>query len=166
MQLDVVLEVLGHLHPIDLIHVSCTSKEFHELLRSPVTDSTWRNSFLVEYKLPQCPPQLSGRRWAKLLFGPRECGRPDTDSDYILSRLACVRCLEENLLDVMPGYTDSRELNSVVHRTPSGGMGECSGAAMALPLLRCTPSIFTKADLRPLAGSSNRRWCRFRKIAW
>ncbi|KAJ7639953.1 hypothetical protein DFH06DRAFT_1216240 [Mycena polygramma] len=135
MPLDVLLEIIGHLHPIDLIHVSCTSKDFHELLRSPVTDSPWRNSFLAEYQLPECPPQVSGRRWAKLLFGPRicdECGGPGVDPDYILCRRACIHCLHKNLRD----STDNPELDDTVNRTQWWGDGrhmfwESDGTAVA-----------------------------------
>ncbi|KAJ7258875.1 hypothetical protein C8J57DRAFT_1643529 [Mycena rebaudengoi] len=98
MQLDIVLEILGYLHPLELLEVSRTSKTFHELLRSVATDSTWRNSFMVEDhpespadQLPQCPSQLSGRRWAKLLFGAQICEECDqressADVDYVLWR--------------------------------------------------------------------------------
>ncbi|KAJ6540547.1 hypothetical protein B0H19DRAFT_1175821 [Mycena capillaripes] len=124
MQLDIVLEVLGHLHPIMLLQVSRTSKSFRELLRSPITDLTWRNSFLVDAQLPECPRQISGRRWMKLLFGPRicdECGQADTDADYIIWRRVCNICMAQNLLDEMPGYSASHELNSLVHRIHRGG---------------------------------------------
>ncbi|KAJ6540515.1 hypothetical protein B0H19DRAFT_1175786 [Mycena capillaripes] len=124
MQLDIVLEVLGHLHPIMLLQVSRTNKSFRELLRSPITDLTWRNSFLVDAQLPECPCQISGRRWAKLLFGPQicdECGQANTDADYIIWRRVCEICMDQNLLDEMPGYSASHELNSLVHRTHRGG---------------------------------------------
>ncbi|KAJ6471601.1 hypothetical protein C8R47DRAFT_1147349 [Mycena vitilis] len=135
MPLDILLEIIGHLHPIELIHLSCTSKDFIELLRSPVTDSTWLNSLRVEYQLPDCPPQVSGRRWAKLLFGPRvcdECGRPDVDPDYFIWRRACLRCLNRNLRD----STDDEELDITVNRTQWWGDGawmfwESDGTAVA-----------------------------------
>ncbi|KAJ6471608.1 hypothetical protein C8R47DRAFT_745357 [Mycena vitilis] len=127
MQLDIVLEVLGHLHPVELLQVSRTSKSFRELLRSPVTDLTWRNAFLVEEPLPKCPPQLSGRRWAKLLFGPRvcdECGQVDTDPDYVLWRRVCDVCMDKHLLAEVPGYSKTHELNSMVYRTLRGNLSD------------------------------------------
>ncbi|KAJ6540507.1 hypothetical protein B0H19DRAFT_863112, partial [Mycena capillaripes] len=57
------------LHPIMLLQLLRASKTFRELLCSPITNLTWRDSFLVDSQLPRCPPQISGRRWAKLLFG-------------------------------------------------------------------------------------------------
>ncbi|KAJ7899781.1 hypothetical protein B0H13DRAFT_2029457, partial [Mycena leptocephala] len=118
MQVDIVLEVLGYLHPLELIQVSRTSRTFRELLHS--TDSMWRTSFLIDDRLPQCPPQIPGRRWVKLLFGPKiceTCGQPNTDADYIIWRRVCIPCMDQNLLDVVPGYTETHELNSAVHRT-------------------------------------------------
>ncbi|KAJ7899771.1 hypothetical protein B0H13DRAFT_1718047 [Mycena leptocephala] len=118
MQVDIVLEVLGYLHPLELIQVSRTSRAFRELLHS--TDPIWRTSFLTDDRLPQCPPQIPGRRWVKLLFGPKICdicGQPNTDADYIIWRRVCIPCMDENLLDVVPGYTETHELNSAVHRT-------------------------------------------------
>ncbi|KAF7365920.1 F-box domain-containing protein [Mycena venus] len=134
MQLDIVLEILGYLHPLELLQVSRTNKAFHELLRSPVTDSTWRNSFMVEDhpdsppdQLPQCPSQLSGRRWAKLLFGAQiceECGQREssTDFDYALWRRVCDTCVEVNLLETMPGYDASHEIYSMIPTTTRVGL--------------------------------------------
>ncbi|KAJ7776366.1 hypothetical protein B0H16DRAFT_1006475 [Mycena metata] len=122
MQLDIVLEVLSYLHPLELTRVARTNKTFRQLLHSPVSDALWRNSFLVVDSLPHCPPQIPGRRWTKLLFGPRicdECGQPDSNVDYILRRRVCTKCLAQNLLDTVPGYAESHELNSldIFHRT-------------------------------------------------
>jgi hypothetical protein len=83
-------QILGYLHPLELLQVSRANKAFRELLYAPITDLTWRNSFLVEndpdslgtdadnpdsspYQIPLCPPHMSGRRWARLLFGPQIC---------------------------------------------------------------------------------------------
>ncbi|KAJ7239805.1 hypothetical protein C8J57DRAFT_1527848 [Mycena rebaudengoi] len=110
MDLDIVLEILRYLHPLELLQISRTSKAFHELLRFPITDLTWRNSFMVEDhpktrasdpKLPPCPSQISGRRWAKLLFSPKICEeccqcKSSADVDYALLRRVCDTCLDAN----------------------------------------------------------------------
>ncbi|KAJ7236480.1 hypothetical protein C8J57DRAFT_1376559 [Mycena rebaudengoi] len=103
MQLDIVLEILGYLHPLELLH-------------APITELTWQNSFLVEndpdcaaadsfdlvfasYELPQCPAQTSGLWWVKFLFGPRicqECGQSGADADHLLLRRVCLSCLEKS----------------------------------------------------------------------
>jgi hypothetical protein len=88
-----------------------------------------------------------------------------------------------SLLDEMPGYNESHELNSMLHRTLRAGknikfadpvirgsiylkVGDLamepstrsvadSGAAMALVSLHCTKLITHKAGLRPSAVLSN-----------
>ncbi|KAJ6483251.1 hypothetical protein C8R45DRAFT_1075535 [Mycena sanguinolenta] len=88
MQLDIVLEILAYLQPLELVQVSHTNKSFRGLLSSSFTDSLWRNSFLVEetpdpeaWPLPRCPSDISGRWWTSLVSGPQicwECGQSDT----------------------------------------------------------------------------------------
>ncbi|KAJ6602029.1 hypothetical protein DFH09DRAFT_1126198 [Mycena vulgaris] len=108
-------QILGHLHPLMLVQVSRASQSFRHLLRSPITDSTWRNSFLVDAQLPCCPSQVSGRRWAKLLFGCHicdECGLPGTNPDYIICRRVCTSCMD-------PKHV--RELHIMVHKALRAG---------------------------------------------
>ncbi|KAJ6453747.1 hypothetical protein C8R45DRAFT_1038781 [Mycena sanguinolenta] len=130
MHLDIVLEILEYLHPLELVQLSRTNRSFHDLLDSPITNSTWRNSFLVEDhpdceddRLPQCPSSMSGRWWTKLLFGPQicwHCGRSNTEPDYYIWRRVCTTCAEKNLIDAIPGYSETHELNSTVRRTMLG----------------------------------------------
>ncbi|KAJ7089066.1 hypothetical protein C8R44DRAFT_990908 [Mycena epipterygia] len=119
MHIDIILEVLGHLHPIDLMHVSRTSKTFQLLLKSPVAASTWRNSFILE-NLPHCPIQMPGRSWAGLLFGPQicdACGAPNTLPDYIIWRRLCTECMNQTLSTNVAGYDSSHEINTLIPRT-------------------------------------------------
>ncbi|KAF7303438.1 F-box domain-containing protein [Mycena indigotica] len=96
---DVLLEILGHLHPLELLHVARTCKPLRALLLSPVADSTWRNSFYVEAipALPKCPEGFQARRWARLLFGPRvceRCGRGGVDANYTRWQRLCTSCID------------------------------------------------------------------------
>ncbi|KAF7293281.1 hypothetical protein HMN09_01207000 [Mycena chlorophos] len=98
--IDIVFEVLSHLHPLDLIHVSRTNKAFRDLLLCPNADALWRNAFAANPPLPSCPAQTSGRRWTRLLFGQLICDEckclsPDTKADYVLCRRLCDACLDE-----------------------------------------------------------------------
>ncbi|KAJ7176242.1 hypothetical protein C8R43DRAFT_1197867 [Mycena crocata] len=107
MHLDILFEVLSHLHPIELVHVSRTSKTFRALLHSPSADSTWRNTSLLRDPLPECPPEISARRWVKLLFGEQicdYCGTPNTVPDYTIRRRLCTPCLDWNLQINVAGY--------------------------------------------------------------
>ncbi|KAF8197761.1 hypothetical protein K438DRAFT_1967320 [Mycena galopus ATCC 62051] len=170
MQLDIVLEILGYLHPLELRQVSRTNKGFRDLLNSPVTDLTWRNSFLVEDhpysledRLPECPAEMSGRRWAKLLFGSRicdDCGRSQADADYHLRRRVCGTCLDQNLINAVPGYSESHIINSAVIRTTrvgedyngswteDGRLWRSDGAALAAQYELCVTEGGPEAALR------------------
>ncbi|KAJ6563481.1 hypothetical protein B0H10DRAFT_2115209 [Mycena sp. CBHHK59/15] len=120
MHVDIVFEVLGHLHPIDLMHVSRTSKMYRELLHSPTAGPIWRNAFVGRDPLPMCPVEICGRRWAKLLFGPRkcdECGKPDTSPDYTIQRRLCSGCMNSKLFNGVPNYGWAHEVNTLVAKT-------------------------------------------------
>ncbi|KAF7361001.1 F-box domain-containing protein [Mycena sanguinolenta] len=73
MPIDIVLEVLNFLHPLDLVHLAQTSRNFRGLLHEPAQEGIWRASFTAP--LPMCPSNISGRRWAWLLFAPYFCER-------------------------------------------------------------------------------------------
>lgn len=68
------VQVFELLHPIDLFHVSRTSKSFRALLTSPSTQGLWRTSFLRNSsQVPYCPTDVPILRWVDLLFGPAIC---------------------------------------------------------------------------------------------
>ncbi|KAF7297495.1 F-box domain-containing protein [Mycena indigotica] len=96
LQTDVLLEVLLHLHPLELVQLSRVCKSLRELLLAPVADSTWRNAFMIDPHIPRCPAGFSARRWTALLFGPRECEAchmPGVDVDYSLWCRLCSPCI-------------------------------------------------------------------------
>ncbi|KAJ7499944.1 hypothetical protein FB451DRAFT_1162346 [Mycena latifolia] len=120
MHIDIVLEVLGHLHPLELIQVSCVNKAFRGLLLAPITTVLWRSAFDGHPPLPMCPPEISPRRWAKLLFGPRQCegcGALNTLPDYRIWRQLCTDCMNVKLCSDVPKYPSSHEVNSLVAKT-------------------------------------------------
>ncbi|KAF7333004.1 hypothetical protein MVEN_02406700 [Mycena venus] len=120
MPIDILLEVLGHLHPIDLKHVASVNKAFHGLLHSSHGEAVWRSAFVGRAPLPLCPTEISGRRWSKLLFGPRrcdECGARDIAPDYRLWRRLCTDCMNLKLYNGVPSYTSSHEVNTLVVKT-------------------------------------------------
>ncbi|KAJ7257533.1 hypothetical protein B0H12DRAFT_1322808 [Mycena haematopus] len=98
MHIDIVLEVLSFLHPLDLLHLFRTTRDFRSLLHEPALDRIWRESFIAP--LPMCPRDISGRRWAHLLFGPHsceECGRGATLPDFAILRRLCSECMRSLL---------------------------------------------------------------------
>ncbi|KAJ7648224.1 hypothetical protein DFH06DRAFT_1209776 [Mycena polygramma] len=126
MCIDIVLEVLAHLHPLDLIHLSRTTREFRQLLHEPGSDRIWREAFLAP--LPRCPSEMSGRQWANRLFGSAKCeacGRSETPPDYTIWRRICQDCERYNLSYVNNLYP--AELSKLVAGTRRSGYGYSPG---------------------------------------
>ncbi|KAF8213024.1 hypothetical protein K438DRAFT_2010155 [Mycena galopus ATCC 62051] len=101
MHIDIVLAVLSFLHPLDLLHLSRTNREFRAFLHGPALDRIWRESFIEP--LPVCPSEIPARRWAHLLFGAyscEECGRGDTLPDFAVLRRLCTECMDQLLWDL------------------------------------------------------------------
>ncbi|KAJ7166121.1 hypothetical protein C8R46DRAFT_294544 [Mycena filopes] len=120
MHIDILLEVLGHLHPLDLMHVARTNKAFRHLLLSPLTTPLWRAAFVGRPPMPECPSEICGRRWSKLLFGARvcdECGKADVAPDYRIWRRLCSSCMGWFLYNGVPTYSYSHEVNTLLART-------------------------------------------------
>ncbi|KAJ7248943.1 hypothetical protein C8J57DRAFT_1672025 [Mycena rebaudengoi] len=120
MHIDILYEVIGHLHPIDLIHLSRTSTDFRALLLARAAAPLWRDAFEGRRPLPACPQHISGRRWALLLFGVRRCeacGDPDTSPDYIICRRLCTDCMDAKLVTDVPGYEASHLIQTLVPKT-------------------------------------------------
>ncbi|KAJ7055848.1 hypothetical protein C8F01DRAFT_447397 [Mycena amicta] len=95
VQIDILLEILAYLHPLELIQVARTTKSLRAVLLSPVADSTWRTSFRLDEYAPRPPEGFPARRWAKLLFGPRICDlchTPRVDANYTIWRRLCLAC--------------------------------------------------------------------------
>ncbi|KAJ7124435.1 hypothetical protein C8R44DRAFT_148235 [Mycena epipterygia] len=133
VHIDLLLEVLGHLHPIDLMHVARATRAFRELLHAPISAAVWRSAFVGRAPLPSCPPDIPGRRWAKLLFGPSqcdECEAPNTSPDYIIRRRLCVQCMNLRLLYGVPGYPPSHVVHTLV-AMGSHGIWPADGIAVA-----------------------------------
>ncbi|KAJ6548063.1 hypothetical protein B0H10DRAFT_1969375 [Mycena sp. CBHHK59/15] len=64
MHIDIALEVHGHLHPLNLLHMSWRTWEFRALLHAPVTGTIWCEALVAP--LPRCPSMIPRRRWAQL----------------------------------------------------------------------------------------------------
>ncbi|KAJ6468000.1 hypothetical protein C8R47DRAFT_1223489 [Mycena vitilis] len=131
--IDIVLEVLAHLHPLDLIHLSRTTREFRQLLHEPGMDRIWRGAFVSP--LPKCPSEMLGRRWANRLFGSakcemrfpttwdtpsghlfKACGRSETPLDYTIWRRICHQLIRL-------GNLHPPELSKLIAGTRRSGYG-------------------------------------------
>ncbi|KAJ7837706.1 hypothetical protein B0H13DRAFT_2105152 [Mycena leptocephala] len=69
LPLDILLEILKIVHPLDLLYLSRTNKALREFLLDRTSVSIWRGSLeLVEGSPPQCPPYTNEVQWTRLLF--------------------------------------------------------------------------------------------------
>ncbi|KAJ2921262.1 hypothetical protein H1R20_g15831, partial [Candolleomyces eurysporus] len=96
LPLDVCFEILSHLHPIDLYHLSITSKSLRKLVISPALTFAWQRSFEEHREVaPPCPPGISKPQWATFLFGStvcEDCGSVKAHLDFGLMRRLCDIC--------------------------------------------------------------------------
>ncbi|KAI0723984.1 hypothetical protein C8T65DRAFT_628118 [Cerioporus squamosus] len=70
MPLDILYEILSHLHPYDLLHLARTTKAFRVLLMSRSAVTVWKHARENVPGLPDCPSDLSEPAYANLLFDP------------------------------------------------------------------------------------------------
>ncbi|KAF4614914.1 hypothetical protein D9613_003341 [Agrocybe pediades] len=70
MPMDILVEIFGHLDPLDLIHLTWTTKAFRALLLSKNGNSyaIWKSSIANVPGLPPCPEDLSEPKYAHLTF--------------------------------------------------------------------------------------------------
>ncbi len=66
-------QILETLHPIDLYHITLTTRALRELILSRSASVIWEKSFKAYSEIPFYPPDVSAPRWASLLFGPATC---------------------------------------------------------------------------------------------
>ncbi|KAK6987598.1 F-box domain-containing protein [Favolaschia claudopus] len=140
MQLDIIIEIITYLHPLELSQLARVNKAFRGLLNSSATDLIWRRSFLVDddpqnqkFRLPRCPAGISGRQLTRLLYCPlacEVCGASIESPDYNLWRRICLQCTRAHLRTIPRQYKCDHELYSMIprriivdryHRTPEFG---------------------------------------------
>ncbi|KAK7677275.1 hypothetical protein QCA50_019776 [Cerrena zonata] len=101
LPVELVIQILSYLHPLDLLMWARVSKDYRVLLLSRGSKSIWvssRHSCGIE-GLPECPPHLSEPRYAALLFTDacQACGgRSAFNFDRTLLLRFCDRCYKKN----------------------------------------------------------------------
>ncbi|TFK66973.1 hypothetical protein BDN72DRAFT_843602 [Pluteus cervinus] len=77
MPVEIFLEVIEHLHPLDLYHLSKTCNAMNDFIQrhSALWLTVWRS-----HSVPPPPPSFSFPRWAEFLFGPAIC---DVCQNYV-----------------------------------------------------------------------------------
>ncbi|KAF4614858.1 hypothetical protein D9613_003364 [Agrocybe pediades] len=101
MPMDILVEIFGHLKPLDLLHLTWTTKSFRALLLSKNADSRaiWKESIANVPGLPPCPEDLSEPKYTHLAFVNicHKCDRKTSSVEifwHARVRL-CKRCREE-----------------------------------------------------------------------
>lgn len=98
---DLILEIFGYLHPIDLYHLGQTSKALRRIVMTNNGLSLWKVAFENLPRLPPCPPGVSEPHWVALLFGPDICGvcrRYGALVDFTFLRRFCTFCMRQNCI--------------------------------------------------------------------
>ncbi|KAG6848400.1 hypothetical protein H0H93_000533 [Arthromyces matolae] len=82
---ELVYEVFGHLHPLDLYHMSLASKHLRALVGSENSRSLWCLSYERHRPTAPCPRDMHPLKWANLLFGRFKCQQYRIVSTCIVS---------------------------------------------------------------------------------
>ncbi|KAG2153723.1 uncharacterized protein EDB93DRAFT_210913 [Suillus bovinus] len=100
--IDILLEIFGHLEPLDLLRLFRTHKAFRQVLSSNHAASVWKAARVNRGGVPDCVPGMSEIEWAELLFNNsccEECGKKGIwRIDFGLRRRICRLCLNEDLV--------------------------------------------------------------------
>ncbi|KAF8529890.1 hypothetical protein JB92DRAFT_626746 [Gautieria morchelliformis] len=94
-------KVFGHLHPLDLLHLSRTSKELRRVLMSRHSTFVWKTARLRIKGFPTCPDDLSEPQYARLAFETtcHKCGKSRTlKIDWNIRVRSCQPCLKASLV--------------------------------------------------------------------
>ncbi|RDB27016.1 hypothetical protein Hypma_005172 [Hypsizygus marmoreus] len=73
LPLDLILEVFGHLHPLDVYHLSQTAKALRNIVLARNARSLWKTVYERHPDVPQCPPHMSEPAWTTLIFISTVC---------------------------------------------------------------------------------------------
>ncbi|KAJ3556130.1 hypothetical protein NM688_g2194 [Phlebia brevispora] len=68
MPVDILVEILSHLRPLDILHISRTNKAFRKFLMARASEFIWKRARENVPGLPPCPEDLSEPSYANLAF--------------------------------------------------------------------------------------------------
>ncbi|KAF8163500.1 hypothetical protein B0H34DRAFT_325856 [Crassisporium funariophilum] len=96
LPIELKLQVLEHLHPIDLYHFGQATKHFRKIIMSRKSAGVWKAAFELHPDLPLHPPNTTYSEWAFMLFGPgicAECGKHGALTDFSFCKRICEPCM-------------------------------------------------------------------------
>ncbi|KAG8994910.1 hypothetical protein FRB90_000304 [Tulasnella sp. 427] len=125
LPLDLIYEVFGHLHPLDLWHLARTNKMLRTHLMSKRSISVWKTAReAVNPPVPECPKDQSEPQWAVLLFTHNctMCGTPRIQkADWNLRLRGCDYCFKNHIVyrkTAKKRYPDVKNLDDILDLLP------------------------------------------------
>ncbi|KAJ6502644.1 hypothetical protein DFH09DRAFT_296401 [Mycena vulgaris] len=108
ISLDVVFEIFGNLHPLDVLRLSRTSKEFRNLLMHKSSITIWRSSLNNVPNLPPCAPGMTEPQWISLVFDStcHVCQKIARKVDWGLFIRICTKCAKTSLESQFRGFSN------------------------------------------------------------
>ncbi|KDR85925.1 hypothetical protein GALMADRAFT_132550 [Galerina marginata CBS 339.88] len=104
---EILLEILEYLHPIDLLQLMKAHPAFRELLKDCSCTSVWRSTFGNYSDIPKIPSNLTGYKWADLLFNPsicEKCGASPAPPSITFHRRWCGGCIRKEFIPTYECY--------------------------------------------------------------
>ncbi|GLB43761.1 hypothetical protein LshimejAT787_1402730 [Lyophyllum shimeji] len=93
---EILFEILGHLHPMDLYLLALANKWFRAIVMSRSSAWLWDVVFLRHAEIPSPPNDVPQPKWADVIFGRiecTECGYVEVEWDSMLAkRQLCQGC--------------------------------------------------------------------------
>ncbi|KAG9042236.1 hypothetical protein FS837_011110 [Tulasnella sp. UAMH 9824] len=130
LPLDLIYEIFGHLHPLDLLQVARTSRLLRSHLMSKRSISVWKTAReAVLPSVPDCPKDQSEPQWAMLLFTHdcTICGTPRIQKvDWNLRLRGCEMCFKAHIIysrTATKTYPEIEDLDTVLEVLPWTNVG-------------------------------------------
>ncbi|KAI5900815.1 uncharacterized protein SCHCODRAFT_02608854 [Schizophyllum commune H4-8] len=100
MPLDILYEIFGYLHPLDLLHVSRATKALRAILLSRSATSVWKRSFSSVEDAPSIPDDISIPHLSSLMFESacQFCLSRTTNVDWECRARVCKKCVDKYYL--------------------------------------------------------------------
>ncbi|KAL4252494.1 hypothetical protein ABKN59_002771 [Abortiporus biennis] len=97
MPLDILYDIFSCMHPMDLLNLARTNKDFRSLLMNKLSANLWRASRATVEGLPECPRFLSEPAYANLAFDGHcyNCFKPAKHVIWEFLVRYCNKCKDE-----------------------------------------------------------------------
>ncbi|KAL0947642.1 hypothetical protein HGRIS_013729 [Hohenbuehelia grisea] len=104
MPLDILFEIFGQLHPLDVLKLARTTKALRNILMRRSSTSVWRAACANVGGFPDCPTDLALPQWVSLAFETHchDCGRRGPTSKFwVYRKRLCKTCLKTGAVEII-----------------------------------------------------------------